>query len=723
MTRCCKQDPTRECTRCWLTQYWESDLVEPIIEYGTATLDDLFSTFGSANDATGNCRAPDDVAPSHTRTNDQSLLRAWDLTEIQLYRTIVDDFNYALNRQLSTWKQILSSGKLYALPNIRLGTPGIAGPQSDYVYHPYNVDDNANVYGFYRVPARSIIEGDYSAQYTGSFGCDYSGALNEIGEIGRRETFRIGDGGSADPSFNQVIAKFYSVPFFDITVDSLLGTPPPKGSGPGSFTHAVNSDLTIDDYAGLYTKDRPIFLNIQGLGAFNPGRHQTDWTVENHINNGTSVRVDLCVTGSKQKDLLNPDRYSLTYDLIVTLLNTGWSVSFTSEATVDRCFHGETTLSVTNIPRMVLSDPPTFRIPPIGDPNPTSYKAVSPLNLWWINEINQNKSPVLEQPNAEFWAGWINRLAVEEKNTVSDTAVFRARSVKAYRFGATEPYSETYAENGTLDNNQVIEINSIVDDEIKVEFDNWSDSTVEVTDVTFSNPDVISAVNKTTESFSPYEVNSFTFTGSAGATCDPASSAVVADIPAIFQGESEDVVDDVNSSIHMIYDGTGNTWDINVFGGPTPSPLDIALKAYNGNTSYSVEAKWEIIRGGVVVANLSHDTTDNSVGVTYNGSDKDDATYSLNSSVTSIEPRASAVTPTFADPSTYAPAFGDVVRYTAVCTGNSDSIDYTRVWESSIDCTVGGGGSGLGDCDLVFTHDEGGNIIASPFTLKLRRTV
>lgn len=655
MTRCCKRNKERTCSPCHTTQEWESQLPPVEIIQRDNTAKGYSILTTGDSDYTGNSGCIGVNAEHSHIITYDSYLSIAENTDTDGRTSLTDQI--PTRRDETPKRQLINSGKLYSRPIVTpVSDLGSGRGVGGGLPAVYNYP--ADMFGQFYSPPSSFLDGVFKKFIDFAFGADHYGRT-----LDAQWSYGEGDYG-------------------DFTLATLN-------------TNFIGISIKVVDSEKQNIGDRSVFVNGADSGL-------KFWQF---LANGLSLRVthDLIEITSQ-----SPTEFQIVIENTIENLATGQVLKTEQDTfTIPRCFTAQVNCHTFNRWQNGELKYPNDIAGSFGE----EPFVCSPVDLIWFDSIINKQKTDDQWPG--ILLGWINKLKVS--NSLSDTATFRCVSFKGYRSDGSlfkEVYPDT--DEFSLTHNQIVDVDAMVGDEYIVAFDNMGDHTTELTGVTFDTP-LVSSVDRATESFAAYEFNSFTFAGPSvgGGVCSPASSASISPSTFVLQSDSPDIVAP-SDSFGMTYNGTANKWAM-------VGSNNITFNSYNGNTAYTCKCVLQVIRGGDNVANLSHDISDSIETDSDAGSTVDDASMTLDNDVISLSLTnpGSDTTASIMDPNPYVPEFGDTVRLTLTLTGNSDSIDYVRTWESSIDCTAGFG-SGAQTSNLTFTHDQSGNDIVSPFTLQLR---
>ena len=144
-----------------------------------------------------------------------------------------------------------------------------------------------------------------------------------------------------------------------------------------------------------------------------------------------------------------------------------------------------------------------------------AYMLSNTIAATYLAELNSYRQGVGDE------AVLINKTISDFRLTdsVTETAAFRCLRAEQIRSGSVIQTILASDYNGfSIPHNTLWEISVNIGDQFKVFFDNLGGIETIVTDVVFDNTNgLIVAVDRTTETFIPFEINSFTFSGPIGA--------------------------------------------------------------------------------------------------------------------------------------------------------------------------------------------------------------
>jgi hypothetical protein len=544
------------------------------------------------------------------------------------------------------------------------------------------------VQGHLYVPWAAILDSSYSKRYTYGLGADHAGDDYDSPTHWGFDAARRGIGGGARRGLASI-----DVPFF----------------GPASISADFSTLQDADPLnPSVIFGDARVQMRLPNPGLGPPILFDLGLSYRQYVNGGVAIQVD-----HRQTSIAKNDRgdYVIGSEFTFTCLTTGRSTTINNKFPIYRCFRytvGATAYTT-----------PDARILWDGSETDNDRFLVSPVDYWWIDRL-VGRDKVDGTVDAFSTIGWINKLKVSDIDGNDDIAALICRSFKAYRFNSSTAYFSADPIEGdtTIKTGRMLEFDARVNDDYKVTFDNLGSVTATVSNVEFTGK-IVTGVDKTSEEFTAYEVNSFNFQGAllpggASNVCSPASSASISPSQLTLTGDSPDVINP-SDSFSMSYNGTTNKFAMS-------GSNNIIFKNYNGNTAYTCKVVLQVLRGGTPVVNLSHDVSDSMESDTNSGSTVHNAYMTLGSAVSQLNLTnpGSDTTASIMSPDPYVPEFGDTVRLTLTLTGNSDSTDYVRMWESTIDCTTAAGSGGLQESTITFTHDKNGEVITNPFVLKLR---
>lgn len=401
-------------------------------------------------DATGDCTASRKQDSSHVLTYDQDLDYEF-LKPDGSYseRTVTDDL-LPTDRAQTPYRQRMTDGKLYAFAVVQGMTSLI--PIGPYLASGGVGINIANMNGLFYVPDSSLLDLSYRKTFDYSFGLDHYGrSVNEAWTYPGSE-------------FSTVDLGYLCIPYEgakEIQIEA--------------WDREVNND--------------PIGSREILVGGYGTGILYRD------LGNGIAVRVEQTLT---QYNSIDDTNYDAVFHNVIRVLNTDTIIAeYDFQRTVPRCYEPFLYVQMRNIVRHE-------RIRHGDIPSPPSNYVCSPNNLDWFESLFD------EDPKPAIGLGWVNKLAVD--NDLNDSATFRCVSVKCYRENGTL-FKTVYPEpdEQTILDGTIIDLDVQKNDYYEVAFDNVGNHTTEVTNVTFSS-DLISSVDRTTETFTPYEFNYFTFT-------------------------------------------------------------------------------------------------------------------------------------------------------------------------------------------------------------------
>lgn len=525
--RCCKRDGNRGCKTCFdnteLAGTFEPPVYTlPISAHPNNQQAQFVSLVtGDNSNNTGKCLqwSGGDLdnmgAYFHSREYSQ-WFPSFDPANDTEPRTTTEDKagNQVIDRRQSMIRHLVTGGRIYPYIGFRTGARGPAVPGGGVNpagLTPQIFESAVHVSSQFYVPPSSWLENGFSQQYTYTFGHDFHGDINDIPRYVPPVFWTTGSGLSL--AFT-VLTGFRSL-FDGHYVDALIGQLDPNTS---NAIYMFDPDVRIYDTYALPAKDRP--LRITSTQTINkPGEPRvrafdSGMTVEQYYQTGMTIRVCLEQISVTHGTEGNPpaDFWDLVFEETIECLNTGVKRVGIINRRVPRCWYPYIEQWVYSATNQVVAESDKF--PVFTADNPSLF-VVSPVNTWWITELNNSR---LNQPGLNQYLGahigFIGRMAVEEKNGNTDEPWFRCRLVRCFRSGGNTPYAEFFPLNGddTIYSGRVIEIDAKIGDSYEVFFDNMGEYTTEVTDVALGLP-ICTSVDKTTETFGPFEQNKFTFSG------------------------------------------------------------------------------------------------------------------------------------------------------------------------------------------------------------------